>query len=129
MNNALKGALLSGLGFPGLGQIVLKHYKRGFALMIVVLGSVLAIAVEAIQKAFTIVEKITSGGAVDMSKITEAATQPSIASESLTAKLAFFIIIVFWNIGVIDAYIIGKKKDNQQRLAGQTPYENGNKLR
>ena len=125
MNNAFKGALLSGLGFPGLGQIVLKHYKRGFALMIVVLGSVLLIAVEAIQKAFTIVEKITSSGAVDMDKITEAATQPSITSESLTAKLAFFVIIVCWNIGIIDAYRIGKEKDNQQRLAGQVPDENG----
>ena len=129
MNNALKGALLSGLGFPGLGQIVLKHYRRGFSLMIVVLGSVLAIAVEAIQKAFTIVEKITSGGAVDMSKITEAATQPSTSAESLTAKLAFFVIIVCWNIGIIDAYRIGKKIDNQQRLAGQAPEVNGKKLR
>ena len=36
MKNSLKGALLSGLVFPGLGQVVLKHYKRGFALMLTV---------------------------------------------------------------------------------------------
>jgi hypothetical protein len=126
MNNSLKGALLSGLGCPGLGQIVLKHYKRGFALMFVVLGSLLVIAVEAIQRAFTIVEKITSGGAVDMNRITEAATQASTTSESLIGKLAFFVIIVFWIIGVIDAYRIGKAKDNEQRLASHTPNENDN---
>jgi TM2 domain-containing membrane protein YozV len=124
MNNALKGALLSGLGFPGLGQMVLKHYKRGFALMFVVFGSLLVIAMEAIQKAFTIVEKITSGGAVDMSRITEAATQGATTSESLIGKLAFFVIIVFWNIGVIDAYRIGKKKDIEQRLASEATNEN-----
>jgi len=123
MNNALKGALLSGLGFPGLGQIVLKFYKRGVALMFVVLGCLLVIALEAIQKAFTIVEKITSGGAVDMSRITEAATQGAATSESLITKLAFFLIIVFWNIGVIDAYRIGKKKDIEQRLASKASDE------
>jgi len=119
MNNSLKGALLSALGFPGLGQMVLKHYKRGFALMLVVFGCLFVIALEAIQKAFTIVEKITSGGAVDMSRISEAATQGATTSESLIGKLAFFLIIVFWNIGVIDAYRIGKKKDIELRLASR----------
>ena len=119
MNNALKGALLSGLGFPGLGQIFLKHHKRGVALMFVFLGCLLVIALEALQKAFAIVEKITAGGAVDMSRITEAATQGAAASESVIGKLALFLIIVFWNIGVIDAYRIGKKRDIAHRLAGE----------
>ena len=34
MNNALKGAFLSGLIFPGLGQVVQKHYKRGVLIML-----------------------------------------------------------------------------------------------
>lgn len=40
MNNSLKGALLSGVVFPGLGQIILKHYKRGIALMFWVLAGI-----------------------------------------------------------------------------------------
>ena len=36
MNNSLKGALLSGLVFPGLGQIILKHHTRGIAFIIIV---------------------------------------------------------------------------------------------
>ena len=91
--------------------------------MFVVFGCLLVIALEAIQKAFTIVEKITSGGAVDMSRITEAATQGAATSESLITKLAFFLIIVFWNIGVIDAYRIGKKQDIEQRLASKASDE------
>ena len=31
MRKSLKGALLSGLVFPGYGQFVLKHYMRGIA--------------------------------------------------------------------------------------------------
>ena len=37
MSHALKAALLSGLVFPGLGQIMLKHYKRGIAVVVVTL--------------------------------------------------------------------------------------------
>ncbi len=37
MKNSLKGAFLSGLIFPGLGQIILKHYKRGTVIMLTVL--------------------------------------------------------------------------------------------
>ena len=29
MNNSIKGAIFSGLVFPGLGQVILKYYKRG----------------------------------------------------------------------------------------------------
>jgi hypothetical protein len=36
MKNSLKGALLSGLVFPGLGQVFFRHYLRGIALMLVI---------------------------------------------------------------------------------------------
>ena len=39
MKNSMKGALLSGLVFPGLGQIALKRYRRGFALMLTVMAT------------------------------------------------------------------------------------------
>ncbi len=45
MNNSLKGALLSCLAFPDLGQVVLKHYKRGAALMLAFTVTLLAILI------------------------------------------------------------------------------------
>ncbi len=36
MNNAAKGALLSGFVVPGLGQLVFKHYLRGGFFLLVV---------------------------------------------------------------------------------------------
>jgi len=38
MSNSLKAALLSGLVFPGIGQVVLKRYRRGVVLMLIVLA-------------------------------------------------------------------------------------------
>jgi hypothetical protein len=105
-----KGTLLSGLIFPGLGQIVLKHYKRGAVIMLTVLVSLSVVVVKAVQHALAILEKIESeGGAISMSTISNAATQASTTSVSLTFNLILLLIILCWIIGVVDAYRIGKK--------------------
>ena len=125
MNNSLKGALLSGLVFPGLGQVILKHYKRGAVLMLAVSASLLVILIKAVQQAFTILKEIElEGGAINLGAISKAATQASTTSESLIFKLLSLLIIFCWIIGVVDAYRIGRRKDNEGRLAGQA--SNGN---
>ena len=127
MNNSLKGALLSGLVFPGLGQVVLKHYKRGAVIMLTVLLSLSVIVIEAVQKAFTILEKIESeGGTIDMNTISNAATQASTTSDSLIFYLVLLLIIFCWIIGVVDAFRIGKKKDIEQQSTNQVSNSKGN---
>jgi hypothetical protein len=112
MKNALKGALLSGLVFPGLGQVNLKHYKRGIALMLIVSVSLLVIVVKAVLQAFTILEKIElEGRAIEMSTILNATTQASTTSDSLLYNFLLLLIILCWIIGIVDAYRIGKKRD------------------
>ncbi len=107
MNNSLKGALLSGVVFPGLGQIILKHYKRGIALMLTVLASLLVIVVKAVQQALTILEKINSeGGTINMSTISNIATQASTTFDSSIFNFVLLLMIFCWVIGVVDAYII-----------------------
>ena len=125
MNNSLKGAFLSGLIFPGLGQVVLKHYKRGAVIMLTVLISLSIVVVKAVQHALAILEKIESeGGAISMSTISDAATQASTTSGSLTFNLAVLLMILCWIIGVVDAYRIGKKKDIEE--GSTTQASNGN---
>jgi hypothetical protein len=115
MNNSLKGALLSGLIFPGLGQVALKHYKRGVVIIIAVLVSLSIVVVKAVQHAFAILEKIQhEGGVISMSTISDAATQASTTSESLTFNLALLLVILFWIIGAIDAYRIGRKNEIEE---------------
>jgi len=127
MNNSLKGALLSGLVFPGLGQVVLKHYKRGVVIMLTVLVSLSVIIIEAVQKAFAILEKIElDGGTIDMNTISNAATQASTTSGSLIFSFALLLIIFCWIIGVVDAFRIGKKKDIEQQSKNQVSNSMGN---
>jgi hypothetical protein len=116
MKNSLKGALLSGLVFPGMGQIILKHYKRGIVLILATLASLTVIVVKAVQQAFTILERLASEGeGINTDAISNAVTQASTASDSLIFKLLSLLIILCWIIGVVDAYSIGRKKDMEGR--------------
>jgi hypothetical protein len=115
MSNSLKGALLSGLIFPGLGQIALKHYKRGAVIMLTVIVSLAVVVVKAVQHALAILEKIDlEGGIISMSTILNATTQASANSGSLILNLLFLLIGVCWITGTVDAYRIGRKKDIEQ---------------
>ena len=118
MNNSLKGVFLSGLVFPGLGQIVLKQYKRGVVLMLAVSVSLSVILIKAVKQAFAVLEMIESkGGAVDMGTVSNAATQASNTSDNLIFKFLLLLITFCWIVGVVDAYRIGRKKDIESRYS------------
>lgn len=114
MTKSLKGALLSGLIFPGVGQVFLKHYKRGIALMLIVTANLLVIIVKTVQGGLTILEKIKlEADVLDMNAISSAVTQALDDYTSLTVNLALIVTTIFWVFGTIDAYRIGKKLDNE----------------
>ena len=112
MKNALKGALLSGLVFPGLGQLALKRYPRGFALMLTVMAALYVMVVTAVQQAYAILDRIeTEGGSPDIDAITLAAEQTAAASGNQVITAVSLLIVGCWIFGIIDAYRIGKQKD------------------
>ena len=121
MKNSIKGAVLSGLVFPGLGQVVLKHYKRGIALALTVLLSLLVVVVKAFRQAFIILEKIEAEGrTIDMSTIASTAAQASTASDSLVYNCILLLIIFLWIIGIVDAYRLGRKMDLEEHSTSET---------
>jgi len=116
MNNSLKGVFLSGFVFPGLGQIILKKYRRGIALMLAVIVSLLAIIVKATQQAMTILEKTDlKDGNMDFNAVSDAANNAVNTSDGLIINLGLIVILLCWIIGTVDAYRIGRKKDLEER--------------
>jgi beta-lactamase regulating signal transducer with metallopeptidase domain len=104
------------LVFPGLGQVVLRHYKRGIALALAVTLSLLVVVVKALRQAFAILEKIEAEGRViDMSTISSVAAQTSTTSDSLVYNVVLLLIILLWILGIVDAYRLGRKKDLEER--------------
>jgi hypothetical protein len=115
MNNALKGALWSALIWPGLGQVVLKRYKRGVAIALGVGVILTVIVVKAAQLALAILDKVDlQGGAIDIGAISDAAARVSADSGGSGFNLISILMLVLWIIGIVDAYRIGRKIDNEQ---------------
>ena len=116
MRNSLKGALLSGLVFPGLGQFALKHTKRATVIALATVISLSIVIVIAVQHALTLLEQIESqGGAVTLIDISNAASQAASSADSLAFNLFGALVIFCWLAGIVDAYNIGKKKDLEER--------------
>lgn len=122
MKRPLKAALISGLVFPGAGQLWLKYYFRGIALIVVVSACVAVIVQKAGQQAFAILEKMESeGGTVDMIAMLKSAGE---APEDLLTRSASALLVLCWVVGMVDAYIMGKKKD----LADQSKHRGESRL-
>lgn len=114
MKQALKGALWSGLIWPGLGQIVLKRYKRGIALGLAVMVILTVITVRASRFALAVVDKmIQQGGPVDGDAIYNAAARATAGSGATSFNLLALLLIVCWIASIVDAYLIGRAMDSR----------------
>jgi len=109
MKSPVKAALLSGLVFPGLGQIYLKRYVRGLAIIIpVILGLILIIGMAAVSALEGLKKIQTEGGNADMDTVLNLAVTYS-GPDAVYSGIIFFFIACCWLFSVIDAYRIGKK--------------------
>ena len=114
MKKSLKGALLSGLLFPGAGQLWLKRPVRGIALMVAVSISLAVIVTKVGQQALTMLEKMESeGGPVDLVAIVNLAHATSY--DDFAMKCASLLLVACWIGSIIDAYILGGKRDLEER--------------
>jgi TM2 domain-containing membrane protein YozV len=120
MRNSLKAALLSGLVFPGAGQLWLKHYARGAALLIAVSAATALVVTRAAKQAYAILERIESeGGAIDPAALLKSVTQPPGGGDDMMITAASLAIVACWIIGIVDAYLIGRKKDLAEQAMGR----------
>ncbi len=114
MKRSLKGVLLSGLVFPGLGQVALDVRKRGWLLILTAVFCLGVIVVSAVRKALVILETLAEEGKpLDIQSISEAATRASTTSGTVIFNLFFLILILCWLFSIVDAYRIGVRQDHQ----------------
>ena len=122
MNKAFWGALLSGLVFPGIGQIALKNTKRGIFFIVITIMSLLWLVFIAVQKAFLILNQMPlKQGMLDYNAIREAAEKTLAHSDSTSLNFSLIVLFLAWLISTIDAYRLGKKMDADIRT--EKPFE------
>ncbi|GFO69387.1 hypothetical protein GMLC_29660 [Geomonas limicola] len=114
MKKSLKGALLSALVFPGLGQLWLKRRLSGTVLLLTTLAALAVISAKLTDRAYRMVEQAEAeGGAVDLFAVARAAQAASFADRSI--RVAWLVLMVAWLVGVLHAYLAGKQLEREQQ--------------
>jgi len=114
MTKPTKAALLSGLIFPGIGHVFLKHYLRGAILMLPALVALSAIIKVAFQQAQAIVDRVVSGEVpLETVAISKLVAESPNDSDSLMSSISVFVFVACWLIGIIDSYRIGAALEKQ----------------
>ncbi|PKN53412.1 MAG: hypothetical protein CVU55_01960 [Deltaproteobacteria bacterium HGW-Deltaproteobacteria-13] len=111
MNIATKAALYNALLFPGWGQIYLKDYKKGTAIIVAVIAAILSILFSVIQTTKTLL-KISpfKKGTVTLEAVVKlSVTSLKQLNLSYISPLLLFILLL-WIFSMIDAYLRGKKE-------------------
>jgi len=112
MKSAIKGALFSGLVFPGLGQMVLKQKMRGAIIVLAVLTCLYFLVMKIMETAMAIVADVQSqGGIVNVANVADTATRLTTESAETSLNLLLILILICWIASTIDAYRIGKRLD------------------
>ena len=109
MRQSVKGALLSGLVLPGLGQLVLKAYVRGAVLIAAVLACLYVVVSEVAR----ITAEVLQGGTIPDSQAL--AAQVNASPGAALANAASLLLLALWIGAVIDAFVLGRKLDRQRR--------------
>lgn len=114
MNNSLRGALWSALVFPGSGQIVLKHVRRGvlFAVFSAVCVIVIVVVV-AVQTWNGLEEQALSGNDIGFTYMLDSAFSTLITVKNYILPP----LLLCWGISVADAWRLGRG-----RSEGETPH-------
>ena len=106
MRKSPKAALLSGLVFPGLGQLYLGQRRRGWAFIVsVILVFAYVIIHMTVQAYREIAAAAANGVAIDMTAI-----QESVAASSDAATMAgLALLVLIWFAAILDAYVAGER--------------------
>jgi len=116
MKNSLKGACLSGLVYPGLGQIVQKHYVRGILIIGVFTASLFEVMFTALKQYQTILVNMeSSNNEYDVTTMFQEASTFTAHYDTTMVKFASALMLGCWVIGIVDAYLSGKNTAHDHR--------------
>ncbi|WP_426101094.1 hypothetical protein [Massilia sp. TSP1-1-2] len=107
MDRSLKAALLSGLVFPGVGQLFLKRPLRALAFLAPALLAAIYFSSAVLEPVFAIANEITNGSMVlDPILIEQRIAQSHIDTGML--NLAALVMVAVWIASTVDAWRLGR---------------------
>jgi hypothetical protein len=110
MRTEIKAALFSALLFPGWGQIYLKKYNRGIAIILPILAGMVSMCWDVVQVAIDILKASPlKKGTVDLPAVVKLSLNSVKTLDSVYFSLTFLFIVLLWIFSIVDTYLLAKK--------------------
>jgi len=112
MKKSVKALLWSALAFPGVGHFYLKRHTRGLAWFVPALTGTILYIRGVFQEVDYVMDKLESGTvAIDPVAI---ATMLDTVPHSLVTDIGFWIFVLCWIGGTVDAYLLGTQIEKNE---------------
>ena len=115
MKASTRGMLLSGLVYPGLGQLILGRVTSGVIMAVIATVTLVALIYRFVQRVLGLVDRILpllAENALDIETLKELLTRDGAGGWGLE-KICLIGLVGCWLIAIGHAYFVGKKIDLQ----------------
>ena len=115
MNASTRGMLLSGLVYPGLGQLLSGHKRSGLTFVLGTSAGLIVLFYRLMKRAFRFVEQALpklADEALDLQTLKELVERSSNGGWWIE-NMCLIVIVGCWLAAIVHAYVAGKKIDLQ----------------
>ena len=109
MKKSAKALLWAALAFPGAGHFYLKRHERGLIWFIPALIGIVLYIRGLFQEVDYVMDKLTNG-TVSLDPVAIATLLDNVPQSRVT-DIAFWVFVLCWVAGMIDAYLLGEQAE------------------
>ena len=115
MKASTRGMLLSGLVYPGLGQLILGRMTSGIILVLLATVTFIVLIYRVVARVYGLMDRILplmANNALDMATLRTLLTRDGVGGWGVE-KICLVGFVGCWLIAIGHAYFVGKKIDSQ----------------
>jgi hypothetical protein len=113
MKQSIKGALLSGLVYPGSGQLIIGRIFAGVTFVVLTTIGLCVLIYRIAKRLYLILDQVLpmlANDNVDFSKIIDSMDQSPFSSWNVEL-ISFVLVVICWAAAAVHAYVVGKQID------------------
>jgi TM2 domain-containing membrane protein YozV len=115
MKASTRGMLLSGLVYPGLGQMILGRMASGITLALLATITFVVLIYRVVERVYRLIDQIVpllADNALDVTTLKELLSRNAAGGWGVE-KICLIGLVICWLVAIGHAYFIGKKIDSQ----------------
>ena len=115
MKASTRGMLISGLVYPGLGQLILGRMTSGVILVVIATVAFIALIYRVVQRVYGLMDRILpllADNALDIAALKELLNREGAGGWGVE-KICLIGLVGCWLIAIGHAYFVGRKIDSQ----------------